>query len=61
MTKSERIKKEATELWIETFGEAPSTTLRGEELLDLLLKRMDAPGYARLARADRERNLTWPR
>lgn len=61
MTKSDRIKQEAVDLWIETFGEPPADEVTGEELLDRLLKQMEAPGYSRLARADRERNLTWPR
>ena len=61
MSKSERVREEATALWIEMFGEPPSHELDSRELLAQLLQRLEPKGYARLSQAVRARDLTFPR
>jgi len=48
-------------LWIEVFGEPPSPNMDGSQMLDVLLRRMEASHYTRLNAANRSRNLSWPR
>jgi len=61
VNKTERIRQEATALWIETFGEPPNADIDGGRLLSILLERLEPKSYAQLTQAARVRNLTFPR
>lgn len=61
VSRADRVHQEARNLWIEVFGEPPASGLKGGELIEALLRRLEPADYARLARAESARNLVWPR
>jgi len=61
VTKAERIRQEAIDLWIATFGEPPDESIEPSKLLDILLNRTEPQSYTRLNVVARARDITFPR
>ena len=60
--RKQRVKAEATALWLELSDEAPPVSADGGEMLDILLHRLPPASYDRLNSPHlRSPSLSWPK